>query len=345
VADGHPVGEPEILKRDIGVVETMGFTSDGSYFYGTRNRRIDPYVAGFDPETLAVTASPRRLTDERLGSNHGPAWSPDGSLVAFIRGPRESSTLVIRSADGAERSLPTAIEDGVFAARFGVDWFPDSRSVLLQDWADDHTRKVFRQVDVATGSDRVIHEGSSHTWSAVRLSPDGKDLFYSVWESAQAVDEAAPLRLFRRDLETGDTVELFQMRSDGIGFFGLCVSPDGRQLAFSANAAPGERLLMTLPTAGGEPRVILRGTYSNPAPATMTWTRDGRYILFTAPEGNGSGPRTALWAVPTEGGAPRQLNLEMPSLLSLSLAPDGRQLAFSTSESAAEIWAIRNLLR
>jgi Tol biopolymer transport system component len=343
VSDGRPAGEPLVLRKGLEDVGLMDFTRDGSFFYGVRNQESDPYVVGMDPVTHDITGQPLRLSDDHQGSNHAPVWSPDGNRVVFVRGPRTASQLVIRERDGHERTLPTPIHDGWSASRHGVRWFPDNRSILLLDWVDG--RKPFRKVDVETGTSSTVYDASSDTWVAPALSPDGRYLFYSEWDHSRSVNETSALRLNRREIATGQTVTLHEWQSDGIGAFGLCVSPDGQRLAFSVNAEPPVRLLMTIPTAGGAPRVLFRGSYENPVPSAMAWTRDGKAILFSAVASARTGPRTeALWSVPAVGGSPRRLGLTMPSLISLAPSPNGERLAFLSERRYPEIWVIHNLL-
>ena len=101
VADGKPQGEPVLVRSNVGNIVTMGFARDGSYFYGTRNATRDVYVAAINPDTLEVISTPRRLSDEFVGSNMGPAWSPDGRSIVFVRGAnRLKRTIVLLIHDG-----------------------------------------------------------------------------------------------------------------------------------------------------------------------------------------------------------------------------------------------------
>jgi Tol biopolymer transport system component len=148
----------------------------------------------------------------------------------------------------------------------------------------------------------------------------------------------------RRDLSTGTETDLYQLeKSDGIGFFGLSLSPDGTQLAFNVNVPPsdprlseGPRALMAISVKGGTPRELHRGAYSCPQPRTTAWTRDGRYVL------SGCGGR--LWANPVDGGERRQLGLSVGGNTPIDVSPDGRHVAFTRTRSDPEVWTIKNLL-
>lgn len=342
VAGGQPLGSPVLLRANVGQVVNMGFSVDGSLFYGVRNQQTDVYVAGLDPRTLDVTSKPSRLSDRFVGRNRLPAWSPDGGSIAFIRedGTGAKSLVVRTLTDGSEQTLPTAFVHQ-YATRFGPTWFPDSGSLLVND-IDAATRRLsFRAVDVQTGQERPVFDGIWHgIWELVRVSPDGQSLYYTLWQPAANGDQS-DLRLMRRDVRTGHETLLYRAESTGIGFFGLSLSPAGDRLAFMLNAEPPVRLLMTIPTEGGEPNILYRGDYTHPMPSKSVWTRDGRYILAVAKDGQ---DRARVWAFPAEGGEPRKLDLGMPGMGSLDLSPEGDRLVFAGTEGEEEVWTISNLL-
>ena len=343
VDNGVPKGTAELVRPNLGNVRVLGFTRDGSYFYGLQNGQADVYVAKLNPSNLGFTAPPTPLTDRFVGSNSGASWSPDGRHVAFVRGPdRRSKVLVVRSvADGTERTLPTKLLDGYLPAQQGPAWFPDSRSVLVSDTDQANRKTSFRRVDVESGQETLVFEATYQTiWPIVAIAPDGKSLFFSRSET-DSDPTMNRLRLVRRDIASGTETELYRAVSDGVGFFGLAISPDGRRLAFMANVGPNQRNLITLSSDGGTPVILYRGGYDNPQPQTAVWTRDGKHILFKAEDGR---QRTRVWAVPSEGGEPRKLDLSTESIGKMDLSPDGTQLVFTGTKRKQELWMIKNLL-
>ncbi len=340
---GAPHGAAELIRPNVGNVQILGFTHDGSYFYGSQNGQADVYVAKLNPANLEFTAAPAPLTDRFVGSNSGAAWSPDGRHVAFVRGPdRQSKVLVVRSvADGTERTLPTKLLDGYLPAQMGPAWFPDSRSVLVSDTDQANRKTRFRRVDVESGQETLVFEATYQTiWPLVAIAPDGKSLFYSRLEpdSDPAMNR---LRLVRRDIASGTETELYRAVSSGVGFFALTIAPDGRRLAFMANVGPNLRNLMTLSSDGGTPVILYRGGYGNPQPQAAVWTRDGEHILFIAEDGR---QRTRVWAIPADGGDARKLDLSTEGIGKMDLSPDGTQLVFTGTKRKRELWMIKNLL-
>ena len=235
----------------------MGFRRDGSYFYGTTNRKADVYTCDIDPDTLQVTSLPRRLSDDFIGSNSGPAWSPDGKTVAFFRGPNPTAmSLVIRTiADGTERTLPTKLTDSILAGREGPVWMPDSRSLLVPDLDYAKARAMIRKVDVASGAEHVVLGGAGLLAASARVCRRQVGVLHEEGEGRHSRHQR--LCAWSGEISTAARKpSCIAQESKGVGFFSLTVSPDGTQIAFMANEG-GERTLMTVPTAGGPRRAAL----------------------------------------------------------------------------------------
>ena len=339
VADGRPEGEPVIARSGVGNIVNMGFTRDGTYFYGTRNATRDVYVNEMNPDTLEVVTKPRRLSDQFIGSNAAPAWSPDGRFIAFARGARLKSAIVIRSvADGKERTLPFNFADGFAFGAFGARWLPDSQSLLVPE--ADYTKRIviIHHVDVETGHARPIFQDDLRKlYPRFVTSPDGHIIYFT------RRGEMGILHLMKRDVLSGHETELYQAESPGVGFFGLAISPDGDRLSFMVNVNDkGDRNLVIVPTAGGAARIFFRGDYSHPTPQMGTWSRNGKYFLAVTEE---TTSLRRVWAFPVDGGEPRKLDIVFESIGTADLSPDGKQLAFTGGQTKGEVWTIKNLLQ
>ncbi|MCA9284383.1 MAG: PD40 domain-containing protein [Phycisphaerales bacterium] len=108
-------------------------------------------------------------------------------------------------------------------------------------------------------------------------------------------------------------------------------SADGSMVAFVGNYE-GNRDIYVMPTAGGVP---VRVTH-HPASETLSDFTAGGELVFHA-NGLGGLPRqTQLFAVPAEGGLPRQL--PVPYGASGTISPDGKWLAYTPHSTDTRTW-------
>jgi Tol biopolymer transport system component len=334
--------QPELLRANLGDALGVGFSGDGSYFYGVQNTRRDVYVADIDPATLDISL-PVKLTEQFVGSNAGGALSPDGRSVAFFRVKGPTKTLVVRDPAGVERVLPTKFEtpNAYQAATAPPVWFPDGKSFLVFDQIGQ--RRVIRRVNLDTGVDTVLLE-DRNLWTKVAISPDGASVYFTKFDRSPKAG-INMLRLMKRDVATGTERELYHAETSGVGFFGLAVSPDGRKLSFSMNTDEGRSLLAML-SDGGTPVVLHRGDDEHPDPWSGTWTTDSQHVLVVFEDGPADGRPWSrrLVAIPADGGAPRKLNVRMEVITGASLSADGRKLIFTGALRSQEMWVLKNLI-
>jgi len=343
VANGKPVGMPELVKPNVGSMYPLGFTSDGSFYYGSSTTQSDIYMADLDPMTGKISSKPERVNENFIGSSKGPlAWSPDGKFLAYNRsGIGTPPSIVVRTiSTGEERVIPAKCSS-TFAGSRELKWFPDGRTLLVNDAQNNHT--TFRQIDLKSGEGKpVIAEGTDKLWVhwQTALSHDGKTLFYS--QVGMAGTGAGPLRIIRREIESGEERELYRRNSGGSGLFSLSISPDDKQVAFvtfgseegGKNATP----LMVVPAEGGSARELCPKVNTIGGAA---WTMDGQHILVP---GSDSEHPQQLLSVPINGGQPQPTSVSMAELSSPSIHPDGNHIVFAGGQSHESIWAIKNLL-
>ncbi|MCH7557539.1 MAG: PD40 domain-containing protein [Planctomycetes bacterium] len=322
VADGKPQGTPQLLKPEIGQFRPLGFTENGSYYYGVSSEGSNVYVATYDPQKGNVTGKPVLTVKHYEGSNGAPDWSPDGRYLACVsRRPGVDQVFLIHSVETGEvRELSPDLKDfKVYSHR----WSPDGRSLLGAVKTKDGG---LLKIDVETGEVTIIVEGPGlfcPNWSA-----DGKAVFYV----RRAIKG---WRILRRDLTTNEEKELFRpaVGQNGVGaILGLALSPDGKQLAFQDLDAG---MLKVLSVVGDQPRELVKFK----GKATIAWEPDGSHLLYA----NRMGKK--LWRISAGGGEPQELDLEMPSLNHVRFHPDGRRITFTArAEGKIEVWVMENFL-
>ena len=342
VANGKALGDPELLRGNVGPLQALGFARDGSLFYGRMTSEDDVLVTEFDADG-ALATRPSLLIDGCIGANTGASWSPDGRHIAFVRANGSERTVVVRRPDGTEQKLATRFNDGGFGFAMPT-WLPDSRSLLVPDIDGRARRSVFRQVHLETLQETVVLDGDN--WDMRRVtgpSPDGRYLYYSKGERAGSPQTVS---LVRREIATGAELELHRSQfGGGPAFYSVALSTDGRHLAFTLSSEKQAPALMIVSTAGDElPRQIARNSVlpgQGDPDQTLHWSKDGRFILIASPE---RADARRVWAFPVDGSEPRRLDLAFAHLRLTDISPDGRRLVLSVRNVRPEVGQITNLL-
>ena len=339
VEEGIPLGAPQLVKPDIGKVVPLGFSRDGSYYYGVPGGTEDVYVADLDVQTAELSSAPTRLIERFVGSNLAGAWSPDGRQLAYVsrRGPGLGGTgsmaVVIRSLEtGEEREFFSSLKlDG---RKPVVRWFPDSQSLLL--YASDRGRHSLHRMDTQTGTVTLVRGGlgtPGFVFQPPALSPDGRTVYYL---------QAPERSIMTYDIDTGRQAELFRSTTP---LLSLALSQDGTRLAFLTRERRNG--FSVIPTRGGTPREIFREGefYISVAAQSLEWTHDDRFILFIRRQEDGPAVTgEELWRVPSDGGEPHRV-LSMDGIAFPSVNPNGRQLAFTaTQQDSSDVWVMENFL-
>lgn len=333
VTHGVAAGNPQSVKVGLPDIIPIGLTRRGSFYYGQSSRNENVYVAMLDPRTGRVVGRPEDVTQRFEGLCGSPAYSRDGKYLAYAcsRGPilgwNGRSILRIRSLEtGKDRELSTE-----FSSIFSPRWLPDGRFLLISGH-NDLGQGIYK-VDTQTWEMKLLFRDTPEG----EPSADGKGFFYAKREKEKNL-----CRILFRDFETGEEKELY--RGSVAESFNVSLSPDGRWLAFLNRTNP--RVLRVLPAEGGKPRELFRFELVGDANILMTWTTDGKYILFSKPLGpEGDKEDWDLWRVPAAGGEAQRLGVGM-NCEDPSAHPDGQQIAFSSRGRTAldEVWVMENFL-
>ncbi len=340
VDNGRPKGTPTQIKETGEKFYPMGFTSDGSFYYGVGNPTFDVYVATLDFEAGKVLTPPTKMSLRFEGSNDAPVWSPDGKYLAYASRRSSGTVLVIRSVEsGEERDLsPKTVRVLPLKGWAAPRWSPDGGSILVTGLDRKNSLGLYL-VDAATGNltpivqDEQEKEGGIYgepQWPV--FSNDGKQIYYMRDRSIMALN-----------LETRRERELYRANSY---IAMLACSPDGRQLAFlEATEALRPTVVKLMPASGGKPRELFTLQEGNRFSwgVGLSWTPDGRHVVVGGPDA-GDKP-DELWRIPVGGGEPRKLNLVV-KVSNLSLHPDGRRIAFTgpDPQGGQEVWVMENFL-
>ena len=181
------------------------------------------------------SGKPRVLTTS--GEKDGqPAWSPDGSQIAFVakrewRGKKDDEPqLYLIAPDGGEARRLTQLATGVS----GIKWFPDGKRIAFISW-------VWPRLRGAAAQARRMKEHKEDKVKAHVV----EQYTYRFWDHWLA-DGRVP-HLFVADVSSGACRDLFEstpyelIRADPDQHV-YDISPDGRFIAFGYDPAPEKKL-------------------------------------------------------------------------------------------------------
>jgi TolB protein len=238
----------------------------------------------------------RALTDagaDRMAAAE-PAWSPDGSKIAFVLGPAEhlgayagDGDIYVMDADGTGL---TQLTDGLDAAR--PSWSPDGTRIVFV--RDQGSSLVVMNAD---GSDRneVRVDGDAYPpYQSPAWSPDGTRIAFQ----ASPEPGADTNSVYVTNVDGTDISRLTRGSSDGSPAW----SPDGATLAY---AGPDGIYLHDMVT-GAEQRVTVCGKREDCGfDFEPSWAPDGSRIVFTRQDY--AGDSVQVFVVNTDGTRLQQL--------------------------------------
>jgi Tol biopolymer transport system component len=350
VRDGRAQGDPRLVKQDLGSIKPMGFTKDGTFYYGIGGWKNDVYAQDVDLQGGKLLGQPELAVKSFVGSNGMPAWSPDGESLAYISrrtaadGSSKAFALCLRSLkDGQERVLFPDL-----AWFQWPRWSPDNKALMVV--ASDRSNHLGGYIiDALTGAVTPVLNSEKDDYNPVNLlewSHDGRSVYFTRndWKAQKS-------EIILRSLETGKERRIASLAGQNRFFVLPLLSPDGESLAVAVMDQDQEsHHLAVMSPEEGEPRELLE-LEKIPGPRGLTWDPDSRTILFVKSTKKG-GPeqpnqnRNELWAVSAETGESRKLG-DLPDGrgMEISCHPNGRSLVFTKSFYQSEIWIMENILQ
>ncbi len=228
--------------------------------------------------TPGDTAAPVRLTTTESFDGF-PAWSPDGSRIAFDtdRSAPRNRDIWIMDADGG--NAHPIVEHPAYDLLPG--WSPDGRRIAFMslrdsDWdANQPAAAPFIAsiyvVDADGGGLTRLTDGQAHDQTPVWLADGSAIVFSREVDGRGQLFHMAPDGSDVRRLRTSETYDA-----------GPAVSPDGSRLAFYA-AAGGTAHLIVMALDGSTERVV---TQRWPENYYAAWSPDGGRLCYTARVGD-----------------------------------------------------------
>jgi dipeptidyl aminopeptidase/acylaminoacyl peptidase len=277
-------GSPEISPDGRWVAYTVRETNWDDNAYDTEIWLAD-----------ATTGDTRQLTNAKK-SSQSPAWSADGTKLAFISDRTDKGQVYVISPQGGEAAALTSVEEGVNA----FAWSPDGTTIAytatepkpsaikdrekkygeFEVVEQDHRMTHLFALDVATHATRTLTTGA-FTIGGFSWSPDGKSIAFdhrvnpelknggSADISIVTVADRSVRKLVTQDGPDSNPVW----------------SPDGARIAFqTAMANPAffysNSVIATIPANGGTPTVVSAAFDEDPQ--IVDWKSNGLFFSASA---------------------------------------------------------------
>jgi serine/threonine protein kinase/sugar lactone lactonase YvrE len=299
----------------------------------------------------------------------GPAFSPDGSALVFLRKADLNASDLYRISLGADlksSGLPQKLPVGDLRP-LDVAWINGRELIFASAPGGPASGSLYRVLSTGVGNPVRIDSFGAGTIQ-VAVSRDGRRLAYAVrslnaniWRvdlSAKGDPATAPERfiastqreVFPQYSPDGRRIAFYSNRS---GSFQIWVcnadgskaaaitsmkkavtgtprwSPDSRTISFDSNVT-GIYQVYTVSAEGGKVRQVTDNSESHFA---GNWSQDGRWIYFAS---GGDGRSTQIWKVPTQGGAPVQVTRNGGIVATESA--DGKTLYYTKNAGGFSLW-------
>jgi serine/threonine protein kinase len=367
-AQQHPGGENSELRRvpalggqsqklQEAINSPVTFSPDGSKYAlvrGKASQSTTLMVASDDGSKESVLAE-RKVPDSF--SAEGPAWSPDGKLIAVSAAAAGKFFVMLAPVAGGPL---VRLGDRGWPIAGRVAWLPDSTGLVVNaaepngpgqlwqiSYPQGHARRItndlndYDDLGVAVDSNALVtvqQELVSNVWMVPRARSDNARQISS---RAGAQDGFAGIawtpdsRILFASL-AGGTRELWVMNEDGshprqitsnanLQFYSTpSVCPDGRTLVFASSLGSAniwDTTIWKMDLEGGKPSALTKAG-SNGAP---TCSPDGKWVVYNGWH-NGM---TSLWKVPLDGGTEQPLTNYSSG--NPAISRDGKWIAFTDS--------------
>jgi hypothetical protein len=277
-----------------GTMLLLVFCCSAQAAFPGKNGRLATSMLGTNANHVIWSVNPdgtggMTLTAESA-QDRNPAWSPDGSRIAFERGGFNVGDIYVMDADGSHQTqITTDPSDDADPA-----WSPDGSQIVFESNRDGN-RELYVMDSDGSGQTRITNDAAvdqDPSWS-----PNGTKLaFASNRESFLCNDPDNPdcipratSQIFTLNAGGGDATKVtttYEPTSCGNGsdHFSPDWSPSGAQLVFESyeNNYCAEGYTWAIVTTGLGATAVFSGLDDIPPRAAPVWSPDGQLIAFRA---------------------------------------------------------------
>lgn len=327
--EGRASGNPRLLFPDLGhVVMTLGLSNTGRFLYWRETGLVDVYTVALDAQGLPA-GTPRNSSTNRIGQNLMPAWSPDGSHLAYVA--RERGIVIRHVSTGVERTVGSDLTN-VGQPR----WSPDGSTLLVRGYDANQQYGIFT---VAASGGRL---------AAVKTvaAADESGLSFGRWANrGRAVICFFAGRILQIDVETREerTIHTFPPGLAGVSPDVSAV--DDSILFVQIERATGKRILAVRFADGTTRELLASGPDEFLASPVWLPENSGAIFGWSGPDPARPGARvSSLRRLHLRDNEVRTLDIPLDGVRDPAISPDGRQLALTAGWPTREPWVLENFL-
>ena len=358
-----PLGGSDRTLSDFPVSEPLAWSPDGRFIAAQGPQPTGIYLVPIDG------GPPRRIIESKPPrADSAAAFSPDGRHLAYrsCATPIYGCDVYVTDLDQAlmPLSTPRRLTPSAVPLIGSITWTRDGRSVIYNSLAPLITYLWRVDVDGTRPPERLEAAGLGAAMPAAALSRDRLAFVRIVVDidvyAFQAGRPSVPLlvssffeletrfspdgrRLTFSSMRSADTLRIWTAASDGSGAQQFTRgpgfqqgspwwSPDGRRIAFDAFTDDWHTHIWTMDTDSGTEQRLTTDPGDQNVPY---WSRDGRWIYFSADRGTGRD----IWRVPAAGGPSQQMTRGGSGDFACE-SPDGQSLLYQPADADSPLLAL-----
>jgi TolB protein len=276
-------------------------------------------IGGLASVHVALAAGPILQVTADGTSSVRPAWSPDGTHIAFQTSKDNAYRVVVMASDGTDRKL---VSQGDVDDRHPA-WSPDGNRLAIDTGTE--LKREIAIIDVASGARTQVTRMDAFA-SFPAWSPDGSRLSFYVYQKA-ALDIWTVNTDGTKPVQMTQTLASEQKNQCTFACHAATWSPDGSRLAY----ADGDQLrVYTMRSDDGTDAVKVSHDDPTGRSHFPLYLADGR-VAYVTEHINPGQSWTDIWAMtPGSAAQPTALLQNVQVQGPFEFSPDGQRLVFSS---------------